>query len=1127
MSADAEPRTPRRWPGRLALLALLTLVGLGLLVAFAPQLVAHTPLRDRVLAAATKDLKGTLSVTGLSLSWFDAVEVTGVTLAGEDGRTAVTIPKLTTSKTLLALARDPADLGTVTVDGATVSLYCEPGTTNLETILANYLTPDPAKPASVRPAIALEVVGATVELSEAGSAVVQKLDAVGATVTVPAVSGPITMRVEVAGKLRATASLDGDAATAHAEATAFALETVGPLARRFSPGADVSGALTATADVTRAGPDLDVKGSAEAKDLSVAGPWLADRVVLKSLVVKPTEVAYKGGELRVAGFDMACDAGTVTAAGTVSLSGDPEDALNQAGLKLHADLDLARLAAIAPKVLRLQPGTEVREGKVSLRLDSAASATHPGSAEWVGSLTTTALRGTRAGKELAWEKPLNTQFTARFDKKLRPTFDKLQCEAEFIGLAGRGSADSFIVMANVDLTRLAARLGDFIDLGGNRFGGYAEVSLKNEPRAGGGFTTTGTATLKNGQFTDAAGRGLTEPLLTITLAAAGAIDPAGPVRIDAADFAVVAGADRFAAKLLDPVADARKARGGRLDVRLAGELARWRSRVAPWADLPADWQVAGVADAAGVVAATDAGVTLTAARADVTNARFLGMGLDVTEPKLKLEAGATWTRATGEIGLTNVVAHCETVVLTTPRVDVRPSGTVAMTAKVTANVNRVQRALKLQSDPAGSDAVNGLAIGTLDLTADGPGIGFAADFKIDGFTLGAPGKPVWREPWVKVRAKGRYGDDRVALDAATAERDGLTAEARGALDRLATTMDLNLTGTVTYDLAKLEPQLKEYLGAGGRVTGTGAKPFELAGPLNGPTGAMVALAGTAGVAWQEVKAYGLEVGPGELRARLDRGVVTTNPVEASFGGGKVRVEPTVTLTPTMTLSVAPGRIVEKAKLTPAALANAVGYALPAFAGSTQADGLFSFDVTDSRVPLGDPERGTVRGSLTVHTATVSPGPIIAEIATLLGAKQTTLTQTKEQVVPIKLENGRVHHEKFTIVLGQSEIHSTGSVGLDKSLAIVLDMPIPPKLLDQYLGNNPRLREALGKQRVAVPVGGTMARPAIDAAKLNASVAGLVRNAGKDAATGAATDAVKKIEGQLRDELFKKFGKPPQ
>ena len=217
----------------------------------------------------------------------------------------------------------------------------------------------------------------------------------------------------------------------------------------------------------------------------------------------------------------------------------------------------------------------------------------------------------------------------------------------------------------------------------------------------------------------------------------------------------------------------------------------------------------------------------------------------------------------------------------------------------------------------------------------------------------------------------------------------------------------------------------------------------------------------------------------------------------------------------------------RAKLTPSALANAVGYALPAFAGSTQADGLFSFDVKESSIPASDPERGTVRGDLTVHAASVSPGPIVTEIAKLLGAKETTLTQKGEQVVPVRLENGRVHHEKFTVLLGQSEVHSSGSVGLDKSLAIVLDLPIPPKLLDQYLGNNPRLREALGKQRVAVPVGGTLSKPLIDAAKMNASVAALVRNAGKDAAVGAAGDAVKKLEGQFRDELFKKLGKPPQ
>ena len=63
----ARPWT--RWLTRLAWLALLTTVSVVLLVAFAPQIVAHTPLRDRALAAATADLKGTLSIEELSLSW--------------------------------------------------------------------------------------------------------------------------------------------------------------------------------------------------------------------------------------------------------------------------------------------------------------------------------------------------------------------------------------------------------------------------------------------------------------------------------------------------------------------------------------------------------------------------------------------------------------------------------------------------------------------------------------------------------------------------------------------------------------------------------------------------------------------------------------------------------------------------------------------------------------------------------------------------------------------------------------------------------------------------------------------------------------------------------------------------
>ena len=115
-----------RWARRLLPLVVL----LVLLVWFAPTIVAKTELRNRIARAATADLKGTLHVGGASFGWFSPIELTDVTITDEAGRTIATVPKVTSEKSLLALARNRADLGTFTLDGAALTVVLEKGTTN-------------------------------------------------------------------------------------------------------------------------------------------------------------------------------------------------------------------------------------------------------------------------------------------------------------------------------------------------------------------------------------------------------------------------------------------------------------------------------------------------------------------------------------------------------------------------------------------------------------------------------------------------------------------------------------------------------------------------------------------------------------------------------------------------------------------------------------------------------------------------------------------------------------------------------------------------------------------------------------------------------------------------------------
>src|SRR5581483_10170289 len=99
-----------------------------------------------------------------------------------------------------------------------------------------------------------------------------------------------------------------------------------------------------------------------------------------------------------------------------------------------------------------------------------------------------------------------------------------------------------------------------------------------------------------------------------------------------------------------------------------------------------------------------------------------------------------------------------------------------------------------------------------------------------------PGAPLWREPHVRIMANCRYeaGSDLVRIDQLHVQSSALTASSSGSVSRLGTHQDFSLTGELSYELARVEPQLRPYLGQGVRLMGGGRKPFKLEGSLGDP-----------------------------------------------------------------------------------------------------------------------------------------------------------------------------------------------------------------------------------------------------------------------------------------------------
>jgi hypothetical protein len=326
----------------------------------------------------------------------------------------------------------------------------------------------------------------------------------------------------------------------------------------------------------------------------------------------------------------------------------------------------------------------------------------------------------------------------------------------------------------------------------------------------------------------------------------------------------------------------------------------------------------------------------------------------------------------------------------------------------------------------------------------------------------------------------------------------------GTLGKFDTTTDADLTGTLTYDMAKLTPKLRRLLGGNFAATGSGTRPVRVAGsltPLTNPNAkrppnVFASVTAELEFGWDSLKVYGFDVGPSELRARLADSHVRVTPVTATFGGGKVTLAPTARLDPAPGgMTFAKGQLVEKAKLTPEVCASALGYALPAIANSGKSEGTISVTLDENHVPFADPRKASAKGTVVIHKATVTAGPVVGEVAKLLGADSATMTLANEQSVPVRVEKGRVYHENLTLKVGGYQVKTSGSVGFDGTAELVADVPIPGGL--PGLKNTPALAKALVGKRVNVPIRGTLAAPTLDAKAFSAAIAKLAQEAAKD------------------------------
>lgn len=1121
--ASTIGRKLRGW--RIAALATGMLL---FLVWLAPIVVAHSPLRNWLLSMAAGDLAGSVRAGGASFGWFSPVKVYDLEVRDAGENPVLQTPQIQVDRALWRLVTSATRIGRVRVERPSVNLVLTDSGSNLEELLAPWLveTDEPAADISAQ----VEILDGRISVKDEPSGRKWQIDKLRLALDVPQFGRqPIQMRLSgvVPAEAR-TGRLAVDLRLSHdrAEATlgqsrgecsltteALPLELVSAFARRVAPQVRLSGSSTSTLACRWESPaastrELELHGTLGAEELRLAGLLPDDELRLNRISV-PCQLHWHNGQLVVERLEADCDLGRAMFAGTLDMNASVTSSLRKQSYTLSGQIDLARLAAALPNTIRVREATQINAGTLSLSLTSQQQSD---GLRWQGQVETSNLVATNRGQQITWEKPIVLTVAAR-NTQGGPVIEKLSCVSTFLLAEASGSLEQGQASATIDLNRLAAELGRFVDLGGAQLAGDGRAKL-HWTRGGGNFEAAGDLQIQNLGLAWAGSRPWTEEQINATVTLAGLADPNSLREIRSATLKLESGLDHLTARLARPLATFDSQTSWPIEVQAQGRVERWWPRLALWLGPLESWNMAGDGELTASAAVSARECVLESSQCNIRQCRLTGPGMFIEDPAVRLVAQGRWEPEQGRLSLANttLTTSAMTLAISQAALESQRGEAARITGKATwdGDLARVRRWFQDPSTPAASELL-GRITGSMQLTHQQQVTSATIDAGIENLLVRSVAGTDWQEPQIRLIAEAAYqlADDTLKLPKLEVTSAALRGQAKGEVTQLTTARELILAGQIDYDWKQLQRVLRPWLGEGIQLGGRDVRQFSIRAPLgtDAPTGVIAAsavtptsldrlarLQGEFGLGWDWAVAYGFRTAQGSLQARAQDGLLRFAPVDLAVNDGRVRLQPVVRLSPgPVELSLASGRIVDQVQITPEMCAQALQYIAPALTGVTEASGKLSIDLEGIRVPVEMPARGDVAGRLTLHSIEIAPGPLVRELSLILGRPAPTkVAMRRESVVPFRMVDGRIYHQSIELLFPDVTIRTFGSVGLDKSLAIIAEMPVPEKWLPGGSAGT-----ALRGRTIRLPIAGTLSQPKVDQQALRELTAQFARETAGD------------------------------
>jgi len=1164
-----RPRRARRAPRRLALFVLL----LTVTVVAVPTMVAKSSLRNTLLGMTMPDGGWRIESQQASLAWLGGQSLRGVSIVDPDGKLLLTVESITLDRSLLALAANRNDLGKVQLVRPVGYLATRSDGSNVEDLLAAIGNKESPRDETanqsppVLPAIQVEIVDGAVRgfdtelrqewtLNQAnlvammGEAAAGGLDINGAIRLSQGKGEPTDETKESTGRLkfRLKQTAEGQQQL-DLLAEQLPLEPLRPWLARILTGCRVSGTMSTDSQVRWAldpqqGLVMQTTGRFEASQLDITADLLqGDRLQCDQLTA-PWKLSVAGGLLTAE--QLSLDAGWARLQASGSMTLDELTSLSTAKLPqrettISGNVNLARLATMLPYTLQLRSGVRIDSGQMKFQADGKPRG---GVFAWRVTVAVENVVGTDGGRPIRWQQPIEA--TLEFAQTQQgPRMEQLSFSAPFAQAQFKTTQDQIDGQFQLDLGRLSQELGQFVDLGTWQFRGQGEGKLVLGLKADEKFQAQAKLNLRDLNVAQEGQLIWTEPQLEIQLRATGQAVDFSPRQIASGSIQLRGARDSFNLELLEPVDFQSADQPWMLRIDGKGPLESWAGRLRPWlASVPKE--VGGEAHLEAKVQIASDFVHLMESRMNVEQLRVRQGSLALDEPRLEFSGDCRWDAKTGGIATRELQLVSSSLAFRSRdvKLDFASAGAPTATGSVAFRAD-LQRLASTAGLIGGQESIwpRGTAVGQLKLTSDAQRL--QADFSIQTEQLqllktppgseAVYGRPdvLWTEPQLQATGQATYviSQDRGELKNLQLTGQTIRLNTTASLDKLQTDARLQASGTVEYDSAALAKLLTTYLGPEVRIQGNRQIRFQVAGRLSdpAPTDAPVHWSrrwqATADTGWSAASVFGLTLGASNLQATLGDGQLQLAPVEVAMGGGRLTASPRAVLAPGPEQLILPkGPFLTKVQISPQVSETMLKYIAPILAGATRTEGQFSVDLEGVQIPLADPRQAQIAGRLSVHSLRVTPGPMVAELATVVkqiealakrkqffqaatstvGTKALTI---EDRQIEFQVVQGRVYHRNLEFLVDGVPVRSRGSVGLDQTLALVIEIPIQ----DKWIEREKALRSLAG-QSLQIPIGGTFQKPRID----QRAVADLSRQM----LEGAASQAIGSEINRQLDKLFK-------